>query len=1036
MNEGLTKNNRLMDIFIHKPVIPIILSIAICFAGLLALKGIPVIQFPKIESSSLIINTAYTGASANVVKGFISDPIERVAVTVPGVDYVESMSKAGMSTVTVWLKLNEDSTRAVAELTAKLGQVMFELPEEAEDPVITVRRSDRPHGLFYLNVEHKDISLSELTDYLSRQVTPLINTIEGIQMADIEGGRTPAMRIWLDVERMDVFNLSATEIYEALEANNAISTLGYTETNQQRIDIVSNTQLSSRQEFEQLVVKNIGDKNIYLKDVANVQRGFTDPSVTARLNQDDTVYIAVWPLPGANEIDVGDQLYDMVDKINPTLPEGMRIHFAYDGTLYMRDALKEILITLIETAVLVGLVVFMLMGSFRTALVPLVTIPISILGAIAAMSVMGISLNLLTVLAIVLSVGLVVDDAIVVVDNVARHMRRGMSRVEAALISSRELMVPIISMTLTLAMVYAPIGFLSGLTGILLREFAFTLAIAVVISGIVAITLSPIMSAYAVPEGGKEGPLTRRVNGAFEIIQSVYSRSLSGALQWRGQIVLGAIAIGMLAVPFYMQSHKELAPVEDQSSIFVFFQSPPESSLAYNEAHVTGIVDRLLDIEGATDMWQNIFASSAFGGLNFVSPSGRDFTTQEMVGQVYGTLASSSGLNPLPILPPPLPTSGQFDIEFVVKSSSPYEEMKGYADKLIGAAFQSGKFLYADTDLKIDLPQIELQLNRQKIADLGMNIADVSNQLSIILSSNYVNRFDDHGKAYQVIPIANNEIRSKPESLLSLNVKSPANELIPVSSFATLKWRTVPRQLSTFGQQNSFRIFGGVLPGTTKEQALAALEEAAAEILPTSYTMDYAGESRQLREEGSSLIGVMALSLLIVYLVLALQFNSFRDPLVILLGCVPLALSGALLLSFLELTTVNIYSQIGLITLVGLIAKNGILIVEFANHLQLMGKRKLEAIKEAAATRLRPVLMTTAATVLGHFPLVLVSGAGAEARNSIGIILVAGMLIGTLFTLFVLPVFYLLLAKNRQVEAESADVEVMSPERVGLSATG
>jgi len=1034
MNEGLTKNNRLMDIFIHKPVIPIILSIAICFAGLLALKGIPVIQFPKIESSSLIINTAYTGASANVVKGFISDPIERVAVTVPGVDYVQSMSRSGMSTVTVWLKLNEDSTRAVAELTAKLGQVMFELPEEAEDPVITVRRSDRPHGLFYLNVEHKDISLSELTDYLSRQVTPLINTIEGIQMADIEGGRTPAMRIWLDVERMSVFNLSATEIYEALEANNAISTLGYTETNQQRIDIVSNTQLSSREEFEQLVVKNIGDKNIYLKDVANVQRGFTDPSVTARLNQDDTVYIAVWPLPGANEIDVGDQLYDMVDKINPTLPEGMRIHFAYDGTLYMRDALKEILITLIETAVLVGLVVFLLMGSFRTALVPLVTIPISILGAIAAMSVMGISLNLLTVLAIVLSVGLVVDDAIVVVDNVARHMRSGMSRVEAALISSRELMVPIISMTLTLAMVYVPIGFLSGLTGVLLREFAFTLAIAVVISGIVAITLSPIMSAYAVPEGGKEGSLARRVNGAFESIQSVYSRFLSGALQWRGQIVLGAIVIGMLAVPFYMQSHKELAPVEDQSSIFVLFQSPPESSLAYNETHVTGVVDRLLDIEGATDMWQNIFVSSAFGGLNFVSPSDRDFTTQEMVGQVYGTLASSSGLNPLPILPPPLPTSGQFDIEFVVKSSSPYEEMKGYADKLIGAAFQSGKFLYADTDLKIDLPQIELQLNRQKIADLGMNIADVSNQLSIILSSNYVNRFDDNGKAYQVIPIASNEIRSKPESLLSLNVKSPANQLIPVSSFATLKWRTVPRQLSTFGQQNSFRIFGGVLPGTTKEQALAALEEAAAEILPTSYTMDYAGESRQLREEGSSLIGAMAVSLLIVYLVLALQFNSFRDPLVVLLGCVPLALSGALLLSFLELTTVNLYSQIGLITLVGLIAKNGILIVEFANHLQLLGKHKLEAIKEAAAIRLRPVLMTTAATVLGHFPLVLVSGAGAEARNSIGIILVAGMLIGTLFTLFVLPVFYLLLAKNRQVEAASTNVEVMSPERVGLNA--
>ena len=1034
MTDQHVKSNRLMDVFIHRPVISVILSIVICFAGLLALKGIPVIQFPKIESSSLVIETNYTGASADVVKGFVSDPIERVAVTVPGVDYVESTSKAGVSTVTAWLRLNEDSTRAVAELTAKLSQIGFELPEEVEDPIVTVKRSDRPHALFYLNVEHKDITLAGLTDYLSRQVTPIINTIEGVQKADIEGSRTPAMRVWLDVDRMSVFNLSAAEVYKALQENNSISTLGYTETDQQRIDIVSNSQITTREEFERLVVKNIGDKNIYLSDVADVRLAFTDPEITARLNQDDTVYIAVWPLPGANEIDVGDQLYDIVDEINPTLPDGMRINFAYDGTLYMRDALKEIITTLVETVILVGIVVLLLMGSFRTAFVPLVTIPISILGAIAAMSVVGISLNLLTVLAIVLSVGLVVDDAIVVVENVARHMRSGMSRIQAALVSSRELLVPIVSMTLTLAMVYAPIGFLSGLTGVLIREFAFTLAIAVVISGIVAITLSPIMSAHAAPEGGKEGALTRRVNGVFDVIQALYGKCLGVALRWRGQVVLAAMVIGMLTIPFYMNSYKELAPVEDQSSIFVLFQSPPESSLAYNEAHVTGVVENLLQVEGTTQMWQNIFISSAFGGLEFVSPSDRDFTTQEMVGQVYGILASSNGLNPLPILPSPLPTAGQFDVEFIVKSSAPYEEMKMYADQIVGAAFQSGEFLYADTDLKIDLPRIELQLDRQKIADLGMSIADVSNQLGIILSSNYVNRFDDNGKAYQVIPIASDEIRTKPESLLSLSVKSPSNELIPVSSFATIKWGTVPRQLGTFGQQNSFRIFGGILPGTTKENALAALEKAAADILPPSYSIDYAGESRQLREEGNSLIGVMAVSLFIVYLVLAIQFNSFRDPLVVLLGCVPLALSGALLLPFIELTTINLFSQIGLITLVGLIAKNGILIVEFANKMQMIGRTKLEAIKDAAATRLRPVLMTTAATVLGHFPLVLVSGAGAEARNSIGIILVAGMLIGTLFTLFVLPVFYLLLAKDRQGCADASGVEPLELPRPSLSA--
>jgi len=952
---------------------------------------------------------------------------------VPGVEYVDSITKAGQSTVTAWLNLNEDSTRALAELTAKLSQVQFELPAGAEDPVVAVRRTDRPHALFYLNVEANDVSLSKLTDYLTRQVIPIINNIDGVQKADIEGSRIPAMRIWLDADRMSIFNLSAEEVYSALAANNSISTLGYTETDQQRIDIVSNTQLSSKKDFEKLVVRFVDDKAVYLKDIANIELAFTEPSVTARLNQDDTVYIAVWPLPGANEIDVGDKLYQVIEEINPTLPQGVRINFAYDGTLYMRDALKEIITTLVETVILVGIVVLLMMGSFRTALVPLITIPISILGAVAAMSLMGFSLNLLTVLAIVLSVGLVVDDAIVVVENVARHMRNGVSRTQAALTSSRQLLIPVISMTLTLAMVYAPIGFLSGLTGVLIREFAFTLAIAVVISGVVAITLSPIMSAHVSPQGGEEGMLTRKVNRVFENIQTVYTRLLSYTINWHGQVYLIAAVITLLIVPFYLQSSKELAPVEDQSSIFVVFQSPPESSLAYNENNIKGVVENLLSIEGSTQMWQNIFTSGGFGGLEFVSASDRELTTQQMLPDVYGRLSSSSGLNPLPILPSPLPTAGQFDIEFVVKSSATYTEMKSYADQLVGAAFKSGEFLYADTDLKIDLPQIELQFDRQKIADLGMNVSDVSNQLGIYLSSNYVNRFDAQGKAYQVIPIANNDIRTKPETILSLNIKSPSNELIPASAFTTLKWITVPRQLGTFGQQNSFRIYGGVLPGSTKVRALAALERAASDILPSSYHIDYAGESRQLRKEGNSLLNVMAVSLFIVYLVLVIQFNSFRDPLVVLLGCVPLALSGALLLPFLELTTINIYSQIGLITLIGLIAKNGILIVEFANHLQEQGKTKLDAVSESAATRLRPVLMTTAATVLGHFPLVLVTGAGAEARNSIGIILVAGMLIGTIFTLFVLPVFYLWLAKIRVNKVENTKLEIIASDRGELS---
>ena len=1016
VNQPGQEKTSVMDIFVHRPVVALVLSIVICLAGLWAVTKIPVLQFPKIESSSLVISTNYTGASASVVQGFVSEPIERVAASVPGVEYVDSVTNSGHSTVTAWLKLNENSTHALAELNARLSQIRFELPPGAEDPVVSVSRTDRPFAVFYLNVHAKDISRSELTDYLTRQVNPIINGIEGVQRVGVEGARTPAMRVWLDADRLSVFSLSAEEVYNALAANNTIATLGYSENNRQRIDIVANSQLSKVSEFERLVVKKVDDAVVYLKDVARVELGAEEASVTARLDREDTVYISVWPLPGANEIAIGDRLYKVLDEVNASLPSGMSIDFAYDGTLYMRDALKEIFSTLTETVILVGLVVLMLMGSFRSALVPLVTIPISILGAVAAMSAMGFSLNLLTVLAIVLSVGLVVDDAIVVVENVARFMRQGMSRTRAALLSSRQLLVPIIAMTLTLAAVYAPIGFLSGLTGVLFKEFAFTLAIAVIISGIVAITLSPIMSAYVSPRGGEEGWLTAKVNGIFDRVQRRYAEVLARAFHWQGQIFLVALVVSLLVIPFYLFSAKELAPIEDQSSINVVVQAPPESSLSYNVGEMQQVVADLLQVEGGTHMWQIVQTSGGFGGLELVSSDERDFSPQQKLPEVYGRLSGIAGLDLLPILPGSLPTAGQFEIELVVKSSDPYDKMKVYADQLVGAAFQSGKFLFADTDLKIDLPQLELKLNREKIADLGMNISAVSDQLGILLSSNYVNRFDANGKAYRVIPIVGDEVRSKPETILDLTLKLPDGELIPVSAVAELNWQTGPRKLGTFGQQKSFRVYGGVLPGTTKEEALSTLEAAAAEILPPSYSLDYAGESRQLRKEGNTLLAVLAVSLLIVYLVLAVQFNSFRDPLVVLLGCVPLALSGALLLPYIELTTINIYSQIGLITLIGLIAKNGILIVEFANHMQERGMDKLAAVTEAATTRLRPILMTTAATVLGHFPLVLVTGAGAEARNSIGIILVAGMLIGTMFTLFVLPAFYLWLAKSRGTE--------------------
>ena len=1009
-----------MDIFIRRPILSIVICLILILSGLRASVELPVLQFPTIESSSLVISTRYVGASAKVVQGFITDPIESVAASVPGVDYIDSTTLAGESTVTVWLKLNQDSTAALAELSSRIDQIRYQLPAGAEDPSVSVTRADRPNAAFYLNVVvGETMSRSEVTDYLTRRVNPTLAAIDGVQRIGIEGGRLPAMRIWLDPAKMAVFNVGADDIQQALVANNIIATIGRSENKQQRIDLLANTSLQNIADFERLIIHYVDNSPIRVRDVARVELGEEEGMVNTRINNQKSVFISIWPLPGANEIAIADELYVLLDEINSTLPEQMQIGIGYDATLYMRDALKEIFITLIETVFLVGLVVVLLMGSFRTALVPLITIPISLLGAIAAITVMGFTLNLLTILAIVLSVGLVVDDAIVVVENVARHMREGKSRIEAALASSRQLLAPIIGMTITLAAVYAPIGFLSGLTGVLFKEFAFTLAIAVLISGVVALTLSPIMSAYVCLPGGQESRSTAWVNARFKQLENAYQALLHRVMAWRSQVLFVGLFLSLLMFPFYIFSQQELAPIEDQSSIVVIVESAPEASLQYTTKHMFDVVDGMMTTPGADFMWQIVTPVGGFGGLEFVPFNEREQTVQQLLPGVFGALSQVAGLKAFPVLPPALPSAGQFDVEMVVLSSDSYQTMKSYADQLVAAAFQSNRFMFADTDLKVDLPQARFLLNRERIADLGMSLADVSNQLSVLLSGDYANRFDFDGKAYHVVPMIEDKGRPSAAALMDLKLRTPKGDLVPVSALATLETVVAPRVLGKFEQKNAFRIYGGVLPGTTKEQGLVALEKAAQTILPAHYSIDYAGESRQLRQQGNTLVGVLMIAIVFVFFVLSVQFNSFRDPLVVLVGSVPLALAGAMVFSFLGWTSINIYSQVGFITLVGLIAKNGILIVEFANQLQADGYKKLAAIMTAATTRLRPVLMTTGATVLGHFPLVLVTGAGAEARNSIGIILVAGMLVGTLFTLFVLPCVYMLIAANhRMVDAK------------------
>ncbi|OUS29401.1 multidrug efflux protein [Gammaproteobacteria bacterium 45_16_T64] len=1014
-----------MELFVKRPVIAIVVSLILLLSGAFAVSKLAVLQFPKLESSSLVITTAYPGSSSEVVQGFITEPIERAAMTIPGVDYVDARTTAGFSTVTAWLELNENSTAALAELSARLAQIRYELPVGAEDPAIEVQRADRPAALFYLDVHGDAWTRAELTNYMERQVNPQLAAIKGVQRVGLEGGRDPAMRIWIDNRKLSALGLGANDVLSALRANNVIAAIGKTENQSQKVNLLTNGTLTSADDFRLLVVSNIDGVVIRLQDIARVEMGEDRGTITARFDQETTIYISIWPLPGANEIAIGDELYKRLASINGALPKGLSIEVGFDGTIYMRDALMEIFITLLETVALVGLVVLVLMGSVRTALVPLITIPISILGSVAAMLLMGFSLNLLTILAVVLSVGLVVDDAIVVVENVARHLREGKSRIDAALISSKELLSPIIAMTITLAAVYTPIGFVSGLTGALFQEFAFTLSVAVVISGVVAITLSPIMSAYVCADNGKETRVTLRLNAGFDRLQKRYGRLLIGSFQWQSQIIFVATFLSLLVVPFYLFSSKELAPIEDQGSINIIVESPPSASLAYTEDYMHDVIKEIEDNTPGLDMvWQIISSNGGFGGIEFVDYDERDFKVQDMLSPLYQRLSSLTGLKVFPVIFPSLPTAGQFDVEIVVQSPDDYTTMEGYAKKLIQAGYQSGQFMFVDTDLQVNLPQVRLEFMHDRIAELGLDVQTVSNQLASLLAELDVNRFNANGKAYRVIPLVENVSRDNPESILDLQIKTPAGELVPLRMMATLAKVTGPRAMGKFNQQRSFRIFGGVLPGTTNEQALSTLESAAKELLPANYTVDYAGVSRQLRNEGNSMMTVLLVSLVVVYLALAIQFNSFRLPLVVLLGSVPLALSGAMLFSFLSFTTINIYAQIGFVTLVGLIAKNGILITEFAHELQLKGVDKLTAIKQSAELRLRPVLMTTAATVLGHFPLVLVTGAGAEARNSIGIILVAGMAIGTLFTLFILPSVYMLLAKESEDPYKEIDAVV------------
>jgi multidrug efflux pump len=1026
---------KITDLFIRRPVLAIVVNLIIIVAGLQAIRTLNVRQYPRIESATVVVTTVYVGANADLVRGFITTPLERAIAAADGIDYIESQSVQGLSTINVRLKLNFKAADALADISTRVTQVRANLPPESEIPAINIQPSDAQIAAMYLSFSSPILEDNQVTDYLLRIVQPRLSAIEGVQRADILGGRQFAIRAWLDPERMAARNVTPAQVSQALAANNFLAAVGQTKGALVQVNLTTTTDLRSVDDFKQLVVRQSGDTLIRLGDVANVVLGAENYDSDVKMSGKRAVFMGVWVLPNANSLDVIDRVRAEIDAIQRDLPTGMQSFIAFDSTRYIKNAIDEVVKTLTETVFIVIVVIFLFLGSLRTVIVPIVAIPLSLVGGVFLMQVFGFTLNLLTLLAIVLSVGLVVDDAIVVVENVERHIRDGQKPMDAALSGARELVGPIISMTITLAAVYTPIGFQGGLTGALFHEFAFTLAGAVFISGVVALTLSPMMSSRILSAERQHGRFARLVDRGFERLRSGYLRGLDATLRMRPAVYVVWITLSLLTIPMYMFSPAELAPNEDQGVVFTSLDVPANATVEQMSGYAAQ-VNEIFQAEPEFDhSFQITFANAAFGGMLAKPWEDRSRKIFDLQQDATKKAMGITGVRAPMFLPAPLPNPGFLPVEFVIASTGSHDEILRFANQISQEAAESGQFAFPPiTDVRIDQGNTEIVLDRDKIAAMGLTMQQVGTDLSSMLSANFINRFNMDGLSYKVIPQIERAERLTTNQLRDIHITGPNGTLIPLSTVATLRQGVEPRTLNRFQQLNAIKLSG--VPSRSIDGALRFLEERAKQILPQGYHIDYTGQSRQLRQETGRFLPAMVLALLLIFLVLAAQFNSFRDPFVILAGSVPLALFGALIFSFLKFagppemsfkltqgwtTTLNIYSQVGLVTLVGLVSKNGILIVQFANVKQLEGLSKIDAVHEAAKTRLRPILMTTVATVAGHFPLTIVTGPGAVARNSIGRMLVGGMTVGTLFTLFVVPSVYVLIAKDHRRERESRE---------------
>jgi len=880
---------KLTDLFIRRPVLAMVVNLVILIAGLQSIRSLSVRQFPRTDMANVVVTTAYIGASADLVRGFITAPLERVIAGADGIDFLESSSAQGVSTITVYLKLNYDTNAALTQIQSKVAQVRNQLPPEAEAPIIDLQTSDSQFAAAYLGFASRDLDQNQITDYLVRVVQPKLSAISGVQRADIFGDRTFAMRVWLKPEKMAALGISPSQASDALAQNNYLSALGQTKGSMTSVNLVANTSLQTAEEFQQLVVKEEDGVVVRLGDIADVVLGAETYDQEVSFNGETAVFIGIFVLPTANTLEVMQRVRAALPDIQAQLPAGMKAGVPYDSSAYIQQAINEVLKTLGETLLIVILVIFLFLGSVRGVIIPVVAIPISLIGAVLLMMTFGFTINLLTLLAIVLSVGLVVDDAIVMVENIERHLHMGKSALQASIDAARELVAPIVAMTITLAAVYTPVALQGGLTGSLFREFALTLAGAVIISGIVALTLSPMMGSKLLRAGDTERGFAGWVNRRFEILRVYYKRVLSGTLQYRPVVLTLWALVVALIVPFYMFSQKELAPMEDQSFMFAIIQSSANSTIDQTKLFASQLEKVYRSLPEYDAAFQVIFPTGGFGGLVAKPHNQRERSIADLQMAASKESAKIPGIRVIQLVPPSLPGNQGFPVDLAILSTAEPARLAEFANQLVGKAFASGKFMFADTDLKFDQPQARVVFNRDKLRSQGVDMAQAGRDLSVLVGGNYVNRFSIQGRSYKVIPQVKRTERLTPEQLTEMHITGPDGKLVPLSTFATLQTSTEPRELKRFQQLNAVRVQGAIPPGVSLDSALRSLEDEARAILPRGFTLDYAGESRQLRTEGRRFLGVFLLSAILIYLVLAAQFESFRDPFIVLAGSVPQA---------------------------------------------------------------------------------------------------------------------------------------------------